>query len=122
MLSPTVLYISNELADADELNRSLTRFGCDFIAHHDLGEALAVAFLNRSVKVIILDQRHNTSANSKLSHLFKVVRPEAKLMWLYTQLPRVQPEHIDLRLSVVNDLESIAGAIASILEPEQVAA
>lgn len=25
MLLPTVLYISNELADADELNRSLTR-------------------------------------------------------------------------------------------------
>ena len=99
------------------MSRSLTHFDCDFIAHDDLGEALAVAFLNRTVKVIILDQRHNASANSKLSHLFKVVRPEAKLMSLYAQLPRVQPEHIDLCLSVANDLESIAGAISSILEP-----
>src|ERR1700756_5034706 len=122
MLIPTVLYISNELADANELSRSLMRFGCDFIAHDDLGEALAVAFLNRTVRVIILDQRHNTSAKSKLAHLFKVVRPEAKLMSLYAQLPPVQPEHIDLCLCVVNDLESIAGAIASILEPGQVAA
>jgi hypothetical protein len=122
MTIPTVLYISNELADADEWSRSLTRFGCDFIAHHDLGEALAVAFLNRTVKVIILDQRHNTSANSKLAHLFKVVRPEAKLMSLYTELPRVQPDHVDLCLCVANDLNSLAGAVSSILEPEQVAA
>lgn len=122
MTIPTVLYISDELADADELTRSLTRFACDFIAHDDLGKALAVAFLNRSVKVIILDQRHNTSTNSRLAHLFKVVRPEAKLMSLYSQPPRLQPEHIDLCLCVANDLESIAAAISRILEPEQVAA
>lgn len=109
MKIPTVLYISNELAHADELRKSLTRFGCDFIAHDDLGEALAVAFLNRTVKVIILDHRHNSSADSKL-------------MSLCAELPRVQPEHIDLCLCVANDLESIAGAISSVLEPEQPAA
>jgi hypothetical protein len=117
----TDLYVSNELAGVDELRASLTRFDSDFIARDDFGEAVAVAFLNRTVKVIVLDQRHNTSANSKLAHMVRVVRPEAKLMSLYTQLPRVQPEHIDLCLCVANDLESIARAISSILDPERVA-
>jgi hypothetical protein len=46
----TVLYISGELAGVDDLNRSFTRLDCSFIALRDVGEALATAFLNRSLE------------------------------------------------------------------------
>jgi hypothetical protein len=118
----TVLYISNELAGVDDLSTSLTRSGCHFIALRDLGEALATAFLNRRLDVILLDQRNDTSVSSKLARLFKIVRPEAKLVLLYTQLPPVPPEHIDVCLCATNDRGAIADAISSILDPKQLAA
>jgi hypothetical protein len=118
----TVLYISNESAGVDELSTSLARSGCHFIALRDLGEALATAFLNRGLDVILLDQRNDTSVTPKLAHLFKMVRPEAKLVSLYTQMPPVQPEHIDVCLCPANDRGAIADAICSILDPKQLAA
>jgi hypothetical protein len=121
MTSHTVLYISSELAGVDELNKSFTRLDCYFIALRDLGEALATAFLNRTLDFIVLDQR-NESVNSKLARLFKAVRPGATLVSLYREMPQIKPEHIDVCVCLANDSESVAGAVARILQREQLAA
>ena len=117
----TVLYISGELAGVDDLNKSFTRPDCSFIALRDVSEALATAFLNRTLDVIILDQRNDT-VNSKLARLFKAVRPGATLVAIYREMPGIQPEHVDVCLCIENDLESITGAIARILQRERPAA
>jgi len=118
----TVLYISSELADADEWSKSFERLGCRFIALRDLSEAVATAFLNRTLDVIVLDQRHGISVSAKLVRLFKVVRPGARLVSLYTETPQVPPDHIDTCLCTAGDLESIADTTSRILQLETVAA
>ena len=117
----TVLYISGELAGVDDLNRSFTRQDCSFIALRDVGEALATAFLNRSLDVIILDQR-NEAVSAKLARLFKSVRPGATLVSLHKEMPQIQPEHVDVCLCLENDLEPVTSAIAMLLQRQQPAA